>query len=125
MSQLFLNLLINAFQSVESRGGCIHITTKIENGDNILIVADEGEGISEDIIGSIFDPFFTTKETGKGTGLGLAIAAQAAESHKGSIQVESEMGKGTTFTVRIPVYDASISKTGEADDKQDDAELDK
>lgn len=125
LSQLFLNLLINAFQSVESRGGCIHITTKIEDGDNILIVADEGEGISEDIIGSIFDPFFTTKETGKGTGLGLAIAAQAAEAHKGSIQVESEMGKGTTFTVRIPVYDASISKTGEADDKQDDAELDK
>ena len=65
-------------------------------------VADNGPGIKDEIKEKIFDPFFTTKESGAGTGLGLAIALQAAEDHKGRMEVESEEGKGTSFKVYIP-----------------------
>jgi signal transduction histidine kinase len=65
-------------------------------------VADNGPGIKDEIKEKIFDPFFTTKESGEGTGLGLAIALQAAEDHKGRLEVDSEEGKGTSFRVFIP-----------------------
>lgn len=68
----------------------------------IISVKDSGEGITPENIDKIFDPFFTTKEPGSGTGLGLAISARLVESFGGTIKVESQLGSGTTFTLRLP-----------------------
>ena len=102
ISQLILNLIINAFQALGEEGGEVTVTTERVGTDILFEVADNGPGIPKEIREEIFDPFFTTKESGAGTGLGLAIALQAAEDHKGRIEVESEEGKGTTFKVYIP-----------------------
>jgi signal transduction histidine kinase len=102
ISQLILNLIINAFQALGERGGEVTVTTERVGSDIMFEVADNGPGIPDDIKEKIFDPFFTTKESGAGTGLGLAIALQAAEDHKGRMEVESEEGKGTSFKVFIP-----------------------
>ena len=102
ISQLILNLIINAFQALGEEGGEVTVTTERVGSDIMFEVADNGPGIPDDIKEKIFDPFFTTKESGAGTGLGLAIALQAAEDHKGRMEVESEEGKGTSFKVYIP-----------------------
>lgn len=102
ISQLILNLIINAFQALGEEGGEVRVTTKRVGSDILFEVADNGPGIKDEIKEKIFDPFFTTKESGAGTGLGLAIALQAAEDHKGRMEVESEEGKGTSFKVYIP-----------------------
>ncbi len=102
ISQLILNLIINAFQALGEEGGEVTVTTERVGSDIMFEVADNGPGIPDDIKEKIFDPFFTTKESGAGTGLGLAIALQAAEDHKGRMEVESEEGKGTSFKVFIP-----------------------
>lgn len=102
VSQLLLNLILNSFHAMEASGGVLTVRTAFDE-DNIRIqVADTGSGIPEEIRGKIFEPFFTTKESGKGTGLGLAIAAQVVADHKGRIELESQPGKGTTFTVSLP-----------------------
>ena len=102
ISQLILNLIINAFHALGEEGGEVTVTTERVGKDIMFKVADNGPGIPDDIREKIFDPFFTTKESGAGTGLGLAIALQAAEDHKGRMEVESEEGKGTSFKVFIP-----------------------
>ena len=102
LSQLILNLIINAFQALGEEGGEVTVTTEKVGSDIMFEVADNGPGIPDDVKEKIFDPFFTTKESGAGTGLGLAIALQAAEDHKGRMEVESEEGKGTSFKVFIP-----------------------
>ena len=104
ISQLLLNLLINAFHATEKNGGMVTVTTKEEEGRVILGVADNGYGISEDNKKRIFEPFFTTKKGGEGTGLGLAIAEQVVEEHGGSIRLESEEGIGTAFYVEFPTF---------------------
>lgn len=70
----------------------------------LLTIADTGTGISNENLPHIFDPFFTTKRRGKGTGLGLAITKTIIEQHRGSIEVASEYGKGTTFKIELPLY---------------------
>lgn len=100
--QLLLNLLINAFQATEEKGGLVRFQISAEGGDVLFRVSDTGIGIPEDVLPHIFEPFFTTKERGHGTGLGLAIAMQTVETHNGRITVESSEGIGTTFTVTIP-----------------------
>ena len=70
-----------------------------------ISISDTGSGIAEEKLNKIFEPFFTTKPVGKGTGLGLSIAYDIVKKHNGEITVESEMGKGTTFTVQIPVVE--------------------
>jgi two-component system NtrC family sensor kinase len=102
INQVFLNILVNAAQSIETQG---EITARTwHDGAFIHIsIADTGCGIPEDKLGKIFDPFFTTKEAGKGTGLGLSIVYDIVKQHEGEIAVKSAVGKGTTFTVRIPV----------------------
>ena len=102
ISQLILNLIINAFQALGEEGGEVTVTTERVGTDIMFEVADNGPGIPDEIKEKIFDPFFTTKESGAGTGLGLAIALQAAEDHKGRMEVDSEVGKGTSFKVYIP-----------------------
>ena len=69
----------------------------------LISMTDTGAGIPENIRDRIFDPFFTTKEVGRGTGQGLAIARSVVDRHKGSLTFESEVGKGTTFRIRLPV----------------------
>ena len=111
ISQLILNLIINAFQALgEKDGGEVTVTTERVGSDIMFEVADNGPGIPDEIKEKIFDPFFTTKESGAGTGLGLAIALQAAEDHKGRMEVESEEGKGTSFKVYIPELKIPVGK---------------
>jgi two-component system NtrC family sensor kinase len=102
MSQVFMNLLVNAAQAIE-RQGVISVRSWEENGYVCFSFADTGRGIPETNLTRIFEPFFTTKEVGKGTGLGLSIACDIVKKHNGEITVRSEPGKGTVFTVRIPV----------------------
>jgi signal transduction histidine kinase len=109
IQQVLLNLLINARQAMTTGG---QVTLKLEHdtaSDMVdLVVRDTGSGIPAEKLTSIFDPFFTTKrgpdETGKGgTGLGLSCCRQIIEAHRGRIRVESTVGKGTSFTLKLPV----------------------
>ncbi len=102
MNQVFMNLLINAGHAIEKQG---EITIKTWDGDGSIWVAisDTGHGIPGEDLNKIFEPFFTTKEVGKGTGLGLSITYEIVQKHNGEITVESEVGRGTTFTVRLPI----------------------
>jgi PAS domain S-box-containing protein len=104
LNQVFMNLLVNASHSIEKEGE-ISIKTWYEDKWICISISDTGCGIKEESLDKIFDPFFTTKEVGKGTGLGLSITYDIIEKHKGHITVESTVGKGTVFTVKIPVVD--------------------
>jgi len=103
LMQTFLNLMMNAAHSMEEKGGTLTIRTSFDPASNMVLasVIDTGTGMSPDTIKQIFDPFFTTKE--KGTGLGLAITKRIIDEHNGKISVKSEVGKGTTFTVSLPI----------------------
>jgi two-component system NtrC family sensor kinase len=104
MQQVFMNLIINAAEAMHGDGQ-LRLTSR-HNAEEQCVeveVADTGHGISEENMERIFDPFFTTKEATHGTGLGLAISFGIIKEHQGTISVESEVGKGTTFTVRLPV----------------------
>jgi len=102
MNQVFMNLLVNAAHAIEQKG-VITVRSREEDGYVCVTVADTGRGIPEENLNRIFEPFFTTKEAGKGTGLGLSITYDIVKKHNGEITVRSEPGKGTVFTVRIPV----------------------
>ena len=104
ISQVLLNLFINALHAM-SEGGTLKVTVKPEPDAVVLMIADTGHGIPRENLGKIFTPFFTTKEVGKGTGLGLTVVHGIIQEHGGSIAVESEPGKGTTFTIRLPRKD--------------------
>lgn len=110
LNQVFMNLLINAAQAIEVRGT---ITLRSgQEGDRIWIeVSDTGKGIPEKDFPHLFDPFFTTKPVGKGTGLGLSVSYKIVEKHHGKIEVHSEMGKGSTFRVWLPVQQPDIKET--------------
>lgn len=109
LEQVLLNMLINARQAMLGRGGSLTIKAgKVENSDEVkLQIIDTGGGIAEKNLPKIFDPFFTTKGTAKkgeqkGTGLGLAICKEIIEHHAGRIEVQSEVNKGTTFSIFLP-----------------------
>lgn len=116
LEQVLLNLLINARHAMLGKGGALTIkAAACEESDELKIqIIDTGPGIPEKLIGKIFLPFFTTKGTAqrgesKGTGLGLAICKEIVEHHKGRIEVQSEVGKGTTFSIFLPMVPASSS----------------
>lgn len=102
LNQVFLNLFTNAAQAME-RLGRLHIRSWHDAGNIHISVADDGKGIPETVIKRIFDPFFTTKPVGEGTGLGLAITHQIIQQHGGDIRVDSRIGEGTSFHIRLPV----------------------
>jgi len=102
LNQVFLNIFINAKQAIKEKGE-ISITTYARDNRIFVEIKDSGEGIPEEKLDRIFDPGFTTKGVGVGTGLGLSICYQIIEDHRGEIKVESEPGKGTTFTVILPM----------------------
>ncbi len=102
LNQVWTNLLINAAQAVSTTGGDVTIATSSDDESVTVAVSDTGAGIPRENLSKIFDPFFTTKPVGEGTGLGLSITFGIVQRHGGTITVDSEIGKGTTFTVRLP-----------------------
>ena len=107
IERVFLNLIINAADAMNGNGQ-LTLSTKLNHEKTFIEISvqDTGHGITEENMEKIFDPFFTTKETGHGVGLGLAISYGIIKDHNGNISVESEAGKGTTFTVSFPLIKA-------------------
>jgi PAS domain S-box-containing protein len=105
MQQVFMNIIINAeyFMVKEHNKGTLTITTKKQNNTVMISIADDGPGIPPENLKRIFDPFFTTKEAGKGTGLGLSICHGIVTEHGGQIYVRSQLGKGATIFVELPI----------------------
>lgn len=101
LNQVFMNLIVNAAHAIDKKGE-IRIRTAQSDGLIKVMIADTGCGIPEDNLNKLFDPFFTTKKAGEGTGLGLSISYDIIKKHNGELTVQSEPGKGTTFTVSIP-----------------------
>lgn len=102
LNQVFLNLFINGKQAIKGKG-IIEISTSVKYNKVHIVVKDNGSGISKQNLTKIFDPGFTTKGRGVGAGLGLSICYQIMQAHRGEIKVESTLGKGTTFTVILPM----------------------
>jgi two-component system, NtrC family, sensor kinase len=107
LSQVFLNLVINAVHAMRSgvpERNVLRVKT-LRDGDWARVeISDTGTGIAPDVLPRIFEPFFTTKTAGMGTGLGLSISQSILQKMGGSIQVRSELGVGTTFTLSLPVH---------------------
>ncbi len=101
LNQVFMNILVNAAQAIEDKGQ-IRITTRADNGDVEIRISDTGKDIPPEDLPEIFEPFFTCKEIGKAGGLRPGVAYNIIGKCKGAIDVKSEVGKGTTFTIRIP-----------------------
>ena len=102
LQQMFMNLFLNAINAM-SNGGTLSISVKREGSEVLVRISDTGQGISKSQLDKIFDPFYTTSPVGKGTGLGLSICYSIAKQHFGSIEIDSEQGRGSTFTVRLPI----------------------
>ena len=102
LNQVFMNLLVNASQAITERG-VITLRTRQDGDQACLEISDTGSGIPPEIINRIFDPFFTTKPVGTGTGLGLSITHGIIRKHHGRIEVASEIGKGSTFRIVLPI----------------------
>ncbi len=104
LNHTFMNIILNAAEAMEGNGE-LRIETRLsEDGAHALIrISDTGPGIPPEVLPHIFEPFFTTKEEGKGTGLGLSLAYGIIENHNGTITAKSEVGRGTTFTIRLPL----------------------
>ncbi|MGC1816878.1 MAG: ATP-binding protein, partial [Casimicrobiaceae bacterium] len=102
LNQVFMNLLVNAAHAIAERG-TITIRTGQEADQVWVDIADTGHGIAPEHMQKIFDPFFTTKPVGKGTGLGLSLSYGIVQKHHGKMEVQSDVGKGTTFRVWLPV----------------------
>ncbi len=102
LNQVFMNILVNAAQAIKVKGE-IFIRTKAVDDRVEISISDTGSGIPKENLPKIFDPFFTTKAVGKGTGLGLNVAYNIIKKHHGAIEVNSEVGRGTTFTIHVPI----------------------
>ena len=101
INQVLMNIIDNAIFAIKENGD-IFIRTK-DIGNNLVVeIEDTGTGIAKENIAKVFEPFFTTKGVGEGTGLGMSISYKIIESHKGKIDIESELGKGTKFTITLP-----------------------
>jgi len=103
LNQVFMNILVNAGHAIEQHGQ-ITIATRAEDKFVYVEITDTGKGIAQEHLARVFEPFFTTKPVGKGTGLGLSISYGIVRKHGGEIDVRSEFGLGTTFVIRLPVY---------------------
>ena len=102
LNQVFMNILVNAGQAID-KDGEIRIQTDCCNGEVLITFADNGCGIAPEHLGKIFDPFYTTKAVGQGTGLGMHLAYNIIKKHAGTIEVDSRPGKGTIFTIHLPL----------------------
>ncbi len=103
LNQVFMNLLANAVEAIEGKG-LITITTQDEGKDRVRIsIQDTGVGVPEEVMQRVFEPFFTTKAIGQGVGLGLSIVYGIIEKHQGKVSFESQLGKGTEFSIILPI----------------------
>ncbi|WNG44868.1 HAMP domain-containing histidine kinase [Archangium minus] len=101
LEQVFVNLITNAIDA-SPQGGRVELFAE-ETGEQVLVrVVDQGHGIPPELTQRIFEPFFTTKQPGEGTGLGLALVSSIVQEHGGTLEVDSQPGAGTTFTVTLP-----------------------
>ncbi len=120
LKQVFMNILVNASQAIPEWGKIIIRT--FQKGAWICVqIEDTGEGIEPEVLSKIFDPFYTSKEVGKGTGLGLSISYSIMQKHGGKIEVDSTPGKGSVFTLKLPVK--AEDRLQETDGKEDEHEL--
>ncbi|MDD2500396.1 MAG: ATP-binding protein [Geobacter sp.] len=107
VNQVFMNLLVNACHAIQEKQsnelGTITVQTWSDSSSVFVAISDTGCGMPEEVQRRIFEPFYTTKEVGKGTGLGLSISHEIIKKHGGQLTVESEVGKGTTFTICLPL----------------------
>ncbi|NQU20848.1 MAG: PhnD/SsuA/transferrin family substrate-binding protein [Candidatus Nealsonbacteria bacterium] len=108
LQQVLLNLSLNACEAMQE-GGTLAISTSVQDRNVLLSVTDTGCGIKEEHLDHIFEPFFSTKPVGKGTGLGLSVSYGIVQRHGGTLEVESEIGKGTTFVITLPCAEGKIS----------------
>ena len=118
LKQVFMNLLVNAFQAIEeklagtSETGRVQVRTQVRGDWVAVSVSDTGAGIAPENLPRIFDPFFTTKKVGVGTGLGLSTCYSIMRRHGGSLTVESELGRGSTFEVLLRIEDVEAQEDG-------------
>ena len=103
IQQVFTNLITNAFQAMNGKGGKLTLSTRSLKDSVEVKVSDNGIGIPQKYLNKIFDPFFTTKNSGEGTGLGLNIVYRIVTKYEGTIDVESKENMGTTFTIKFPI----------------------
>lgn len=103
LRQVFMNLLVNALQAIEGEGRVDVRTSRVDDDRIAVVIRDSGRGMAQDILDRIWEPFFTTKEVGQGVGLGLALTYNTVKRHGGEIQLESQVGKGSQFTVLLPI----------------------
>jgi signal transduction histidine kinase len=113
IQEVMMNLLLNAVDAVDEQGK-IKVATSTRAGEVILNVCDRGHGIAADQLDKVFDPFFTTKQAGEGTGLGLSISLGIIQAHGGKIDVTSQPGAETVFTISIPVLEDEAEKEADA-----------
>jgi signal transduction histidine kinase len=102
MAQVVVNLLINAAQATPDEGQ-ISLSTRHEGSEVVLVVQDTGQGMTPEVRQKLFQPFFSTRPIGEGTGMGLAVVHGIVSAHGGRIDVESHPGKGSTFTIHLPL----------------------
>lgn len=123
LSQVFLNLIVNASQAMDGNGQLKISVKRLDEHVVQLKFQDNGSGMSQETMDSVFNPFFTTKPVGEGTGLGLSISHGIIEEHCGRIEVASEQGEGTCFTITLPVDAAAVESvsTGSAAEADSDA----
>jgi signal transduction histidine kinase len=114
LKQVLVNLVVNAVQAMPG-GGSLTVGTQADGGIVSLVVKDSGTGISEEILPKIFLPFFTTKDVSEGTGLGLAVVHGIVTAHGGSIDVQSRLGNGSRFEIRLPIIPAEPAEEADAD----------
>ena len=112
LNQVFMNLIVNAAHAIEKQG-TIWLETGCENDRVFVRVRDNGAGIAPQHISRLFEPFYTTKPVGQGTGLGLSVSYSIVDKHNGRLEVESEVGKGTAFTVWLPLHQPRPGNAGE------------
>jgi two-component system, NtrC family, sensor kinase len=99
---VWINMVVNSTAAIDKLNGQITIRTRYSNKEFQVMIEDNGKGIPQEQLGLIFEPFFTTKSVGKGTGLGLSVSQRVIKEHGGMVQVESQVGQGTKFTVTLP-----------------------
>ncbi len=106
LQQVFVNLMNNAVDAMP-KGGALSLSTACDSGFVEAQISDNGMGIPKEKLNRIFEPFFTTKEVGEGTGLGLYVTSMIVKKHHGTIDVRSDVGKGTNFTLRFPISEVN------------------
>ncbi len=117
LNQVFLNLLTNAAQAIDEQGEIVIRTERHDEDHIAVMICDTGCGISAENLAKIRDPFFTTKDVGTGTGLGLAIVDQIVTAHGGELHIESTPGKGSVFTIILPILSSGEAAVAQSDDE--------